>query len=616
MRLRIEFGVHLPFSAILSQASSLDALFAAPTEGGYPAANNTTASRCSPLLETPPDFPPLSSSPPLQPIAVDPSVVGGGDTGGAAAGGYAGALQPLPRWPLFWEQQQPSVPLPGSAARGSGGAVSGGPALGGAGGSVVKDPTFEFAAASALVAELVDFATTCRLDYVTSLLSCLAAAVPHLAAMLIAAEGDSDVPDILTPRSYVEAITGPYSSQWQTAMEAEMASSKFTGACVDAVPPSGGVAAACVNGSCELAPSLLGRSRLRCRVCGEHNRPAAVGDAVLGAWTQTWASGRSPGRLDADLGAWTPTWQDADLVASTWLPSRLSYPSDGHCGRYLRFSSVLVTMVGPVGDASVVDTLETRLSDAMRRHADGEYGETFPLEVVKLGIRTKWATEHPSRPASPRPVNNEGGVDTGINAGDQVRSCAGGTSRIPVTAPLVGRHDLLTWKESINPQLEMTGLMCFADGTVETLPESNAELRAEFRVVQLLTFTVISRYCSPVVQIALKSCRHHMDVGHRAWQFVTSTYQVTDDLYIGQLEELISRLRMGEQETTTDYCNRAWHLLTCMRVTTIEYSTASYITNVINGLPSGYNLMKQLMVVPGTREFLNEDLLTSYILRD
>ncbi|CAI7749836.1 unnamed protein product, partial [Closterium sp. NIES-53] len=89
----------------------------------------------------------------------------------AAAGGYAGALQPLPRWPLFWEQQQPSVPLPGSAARGSGGAVSGGPALGGAGGSVVKDPTFEFAAASALVAELVDFATTCRLDYVTSLVS-------------------------------------------------------------------------------------------------------------------------------------------------------------------------------------------------------------------------------------------------------------------------------------------------------------------------------------------------------------------------------------------------------------------------------------------------------------
>ncbi|CAI7893907.1 unnamed protein product [Closterium sp. NIES-54] len=31
---------------------------------------------------------------------------------------------------------------------------------------------------------------------------------------------------------------------------------------------------------------------------------------------------------------------------------------------------------------------------------------------------------------------------------------------------------------------------------------------------------------------------------------------------------------------------------------------------------SGYNLMKRLMVVPGTRESFNEDLLTSYILRD
>ncbi|CAI7929967.1 unnamed protein product [Closterium sp. NIES-54] len=41
---------------------------------------------------------------------------------------------------------------------------------------------------------------------------CLAAAVPHLVAMLLAPEGDPDAPDIPTPRSYIEAITGPYSS--------------------------------------------------------------------------------------------------------------------------------------------------------------------------------------------------------------------------------------------------------------------------------------------------------------------------------------------------------------------------------------------------------------------
>ncbi|CAI7799326.1 unnamed protein product [Closterium sp. NIES-54] len=57
--------------------------------------------------------------------------------------------------------------------------------------------------------------------------------------MLIAPEGDPDAPHIPTTRSYTEAITGPDSSQWQTAMDAEMASWKCTGNYVDAVPPPG-----------------------------------------------------------------------------------------------------------------------------------------------------------------------------------------------------------------------------------------------------------------------------------------------------------------------------------------------------------------------------------------
>ncbi|CAI7803885.1 unnamed protein product [Closterium sp. NIES-53] len=123
--------------------------------------------------------------------------------------------------------------------------------------TVVTDPSFESAAAFALVAKLVDFAAACRLDYAASLVvksesncplsvegegalvmdvlenrqedfKCLAAAVPHLVAMLLAPEGDPDAPDIPTLRSYTEAITGPYSSQWKTAMDAEMASWKST----------------------------------------------------------------------------------------------------------------------------------------------------------------------------------------------------------------------------------------------------------------------------------------------------------------------------------------------------------------------------------------------------
>ncbi|CAI7818976.1 unnamed protein product, partial [Closterium sp. NIES-53] len=124
--------------------------------------------------------------------------------------------------------------------------------------TVVTDPSFESSAASALVAELVDFAARCRLDYAASLVAesasfcppsvggecalstdvledrqeefqCFAAALPHLVSTLIAPEGDPDARDIPTPRSYAEAIEGPYSSQWQSAMDAEMASWKSTG---------------------------------------------------------------------------------------------------------------------------------------------------------------------------------------------------------------------------------------------------------------------------------------------------------------------------------------------------------------------------------------------------
>ncbi|CAI7781676.1 unnamed protein product [Closterium sp. NIES-54] len=106
--------------------------------------------------------------------------------------------------------------------------------------TVVTDPFFESTAASALVAELVDFAAVCRLNYATALVAesessnppsiggecalgtdvledtqeefeCLAATVPRLASMSLAPEGDPDAPDIPAPRSFAEAITG---TQW------------------------------------------------------------------------------------------------------------------------------------------------------------------------------------------------------------------------------------------------------------------------------------------------------------------------------------------------------------------------------------------------------------------
>ncbi|CAI7787158.1 unnamed protein product [Closterium sp. NIES-53] len=134
--------------------------------------------------------------------------------------------------------------------------------------TAVTDPSFESAAASALDAELLDFAAACRLDYASALVAeslpasppsvggecalgtdvlqdrqedfeCLAAAVPRFTSLLLAPEGDPDAPDIPTPRSYAEAIMGPHSSQWKAAMDAEMASWKSTGTFVDEVPPPG-----------------------------------------------------------------------------------------------------------------------------------------------------------------------------------------------------------------------------------------------------------------------------------------------------------------------------------------------------------------------------------------
>ncbi|CAI7913603.1 unnamed protein product [Closterium sp. NIES-54] len=110
--------------------------------------------------------------------------------------------------------------------------------------TAVTDPSFESAAASSLIAELLEFAAACR---PTALVAesasaippsvrgecalgtavfeerqedfeCLAAAVPCFASMLLTPKGDPDAPDIPTPCSYAEAIRGTY---------------------VDAVPPPG-----------------------------------------------------------------------------------------------------------------------------------------------------------------------------------------------------------------------------------------------------------------------------------------------------------------------------------------------------------------------------------------
>ncbi|CAI7808814.1 unnamed protein product [Closterium sp. NIES-54] len=183
---------------------------------------------------------------------------GGGGSSGSGGGGNGGGWDGAVKRGGFMALRPSSVPLrvplspvpasslPAVPDRESDLARAASPTVPRLLATVFTDPSFESTVASALVAQLVDFAAAFRLDCATSLVAesksnrppsvgCewplgtnvleerqedfefLAAAVPHLVAMLLAPEGDPDAPDILTPRSYAEAITGTY---------------------IDAVPPS------------------------------------------------------------------------------------------------------------------------------------------------------------------------------------------------------------------------------------------------------------------------------------------------------------------------------------------------------------------------------------------
>ncbi|CAI7817549.1 unnamed protein product [Closterium sp. NIES-53] len=158
---------------------------------------------------------------------------GGGGAVDPGVGGAGGTLRPrLYFVPLVQQSSLPAVPdHESSRPRAASPTVSRLLA------TAVIDPSFESTAAPPSVGGQCALGTDVLEDRQEDF-ECLAAAVPRFASMLLAPEGDPDAPDIPTPRSYVEAITGPYSSQWQAAMDAEMASWKSTGTYVNVVPPS------------------------------------------------------------------------------------------------------------------------------------------------------------------------------------------------------------------------------------------------------------------------------------------------------------------------------------------------------------------------------------------
>ncbi|CAI7875841.1 unnamed protein product [Closterium sp. NIES-53] len=228
-------------------------------------------------------------------------------------------------------------------------------------------------------------------------------------------------------------------------------------------------------------------------------------------------------------------------------------------------AAALVTMVDPVAATGVADTLEACLADARKQAEDGEYGKIL-WAIVDGGVdRSQAGVQRSTAAAGNSRADVDGRHHSPLRSGGgfsaMTHVTAGGIApaygyfkfsqdRITVT-PLQGRRDLIFWRESIEPQLEVAGLKGFAAGTMPIPPKEDVELHGDFRATHLLTFMVLLRCCSPVVQLVLRSCRERLDVGHQAWHFILSTYRVKDDLYIRQLEEKMTHIRMGKQESAT-----------------------------------------------------------------
>ncbi|CAI7756072.1 unnamed protein product [Closterium sp. NIES-54] len=131
--------------------------------------------------------------------------------------------------------------------------------------TLATDSRFSPSSVSALTAAVTDFASTRRLDYATRVVAApppcplsvggefalgydvledrqfelefLATASPSLCALLLSPEGDPDGLDIPTTRTYCEAVSGEWASQWKGAMDSELASWRSTGTYIEAVPP-------------------------------------------------------------------------------------------------------------------------------------------------------------------------------------------------------------------------------------------------------------------------------------------------------------------------------------------------------------------------------------------
>ncbi|CAI7897409.1 unnamed protein product [Closterium sp. NIES-54] len=338
-------------------------------------------------------------------------------------------------------------------------------------------------------------------------------------------------------------------------------------------------------------------------------------------------------------------------------------------------------MVDLVANAGIADTLEACLADARKRHADGEYG-TIPLLIVELGIRSQCATEHPSRPVSPRSVRNEGGVDDKVDGGARVSGnngtkqrgvikvdggvkrsqarvqqsmAAAGSSHVDIDgrrrSPLRSGGGLSATTQMTADRIAPTyGYFKFSPrldyrrtSTRSTRPHhlegvdrtSTGGRRAE-ELRRRHSANAVRGRCRATRGVSCGSLAHlhgHLEVllaggaaGAQDLSRVTGCWSPGMALHpvdVPGQGRRVHRTARGENDPHSNgragVGNRllqlARRILAEVRMAGAEYSKASYISHIVKGLPRGYNLMK-MMMVPGMRESLDEDSITSYILQD
>ncbi|CAI7752864.1 unnamed protein product [Closterium sp. NIES-53] len=548
----------------------------------------------------------------------------------------------------------------------------------------------------------------------------------------------ADAPDIPTPRSYAVAITGPYSSQWQAAMDAEMASWKSTDTYVDAVPPS---RANIVNGMWifrvkrPLGSLPAFKARYVARGFSQrqgvdyfhtfsHTPKMTTLRVLLHVAAQRdyelhsldFSTAFLQGSMHEEIWLHRPPGFTGSFPAGTqWSLRRPVYglrqaPREWH--DTLRTTLAALGFTSSTADPSLFVRTDTSLppfyvlvyandlvfatadtealtpvkSELQKRHTCIDLGE--PCNSLGLQItwervqRTITVTQSPMvhqvlqrfgfQFSSPQPTPLSTGLALSSSFGRVLRRAWGSCLEDGVQLSSLVTQSLL-------------GSSCEADIYVGAMAAE--ELRC---LTYLLTDLGEQTRSPPVLYLDNKAmialCQEHR-LEHRTRQVLMANAAVvliavdagssrprTQKLqraapsaeitpvnapsppplfdeaaaasavngsccwprtslggvdlgvgwstltpatgYIGQLEEQVSHIWMGEEETAADYCNWAWRILATMRMAGVHYSTASYLTHVIKGLTSSYNLLKRLSLAPSTRVTLNEDSLTSYILKD